>query len=173
MLPHANEDHMFAATKTSCEMWSLSSFTVLCFLQLEKDSGMDHSHSQTRPADILIPSWSMGKPAACDITVVHPLNPNSILGASTTCGFCCSSYLEEVKMAKNGPKCHELGWECIPLAVETYGGWGEKTHQTFEHTCRRLAVGSVSNEIRVRQELSGRLSLTLKWMVLGVPMDGL
>ena len=28
--------------------------------ELEKGSGMDHSHSQTRPADILVPSWSIG-----------------------------------------------------------------------------------------------------------------
>ena len=27
------------------------------------------------------------------------------------------------KMTKNGPKCAELG---IPLAVETYGGWGRE-----------------------------------------------
>ena len=42
-----------------CELFSLS-------LELEKGSGMDHSHSQTRPADILVPSWSIGKSAACD-----------------------------------------------------------------------------------------------------------
>ena len=27
------------------------------------------------------------------------------------------------KLHSNGPKCHELGWSCIPLAVETYGNW--------------------------------------------------
>ena len=27
--------------------------------ELEKGTGMDHSHSQTCPADILVPSWSM------------------------------------------------------------------------------------------------------------------
>ena len=36
--------------------------------ELEKGRGMeDHSHSQTRPADILVPSWSMGKAATCDV----------------------------------------------------------------------------------------------------------
>ena len=62
---------------------------------------------------------------------------------------------------KNGPKCAELGWECIPLAVETYGGWGEKAQEMFNRISRRLAVGSASSEARVRQDMYGRLSLTL------------
>ena len=49
-------------------------------------------------------------------------------------------------MTKNGSKCAELGWECIPLAVETYGGWGEKAQEMFNRTSRRLAVGSASSE---------------------------
>ena len=69
---------------------------------------MDHSHSQTRPADILVPSWSIGKSAACDVTVVNPLNPSLILGASTAVGYSAAEK-EVVKMAKNGPKCAELG----------------------------------------------------------------
>ena len=89
--------------------------------ELEKGSGMDHLHSQTRPTDILVPSWSIGKSAACDVTVVNPLNPSLILGASTTVGYSAAEK-EVVKMTKNGRKCAELGWECIPLAVETYGG---------------------------------------------------
>ena len=69
---------------------------------------------------------------------------------------------EDLKLLKNGLKCKELRWECIPLALEEmYGGWGEKAWETFEHTCKRLAVGSSSREVMVRQELFGRLSLTL------------
>ena len=57
----------------------------------------------------------------CDVTVVNPLNASLILGASTTVGYSAAEK-EVVKMTKNGPKCAELGWECIPLAVE----WGKK-----------------------------------------------
>ena len=28
----------------------------------------------------------------------------------------------------NDAKCQELGWSCIPLAVETYSNWGKKAH---------------------------------------------
>ena len=70
---------------------------------------------------------------------------------------------EVVKMTKNGLKWAELGWECIPLAVETYGGWpwGERAQEAFNRTSRRLAVGSASSEAGVRQDMYERLSMTL------------
>ena len=91
---------------------------------------------------------------------MNPLNPSLILGASTTVGYSAAEK-EVVKMTKNGPKCAKLGWECIPLAVETYGGWGEKAQEMFNRISRRLAVGSASSEAGVRQDMYGRLSLTL------------
>ena len=60
---------------------------------------------------------------------------------------------EVVKMTKNGLKCVELGWECIPLAVETYGGWGPGNVQPYQQ--------EVGSEAGVRQDMYGRLSLTL------------
>ena len=57
---------------------------ALLFPELEKGSGMDHSHSQTHPADILVPSWSIGKPATFDIRVVkHKLDS----GSEHNCGL--------------------------------------------------------------------------------------
>ena len=91
---------------------------------------------------------------------MNPLNPSLILGASTTVGYSAAEK-EVVKMTKNGLKCAELRWECIPLAVETYGSWGEKAQETFNRTSRRLAVGSASSEAVVRQDMYGRLSQTL------------
>ena len=40
-------------------------------------------------------------------------------------GF-AAAHKEEHKLVKNGPQCKELGWENIPLVVETYDG-GEKS----------------------------------------------
>ncbi|KAL5486440.1 hypothetical protein EMCRGX_G018915 [Ephydatia muelleri] len=31
---------------------------------------------------------------------------------------------EQRKHSENDPKCAELGWLCVPLAVENYGAWG-------------------------------------------------
>ena len=44
--------------------------------------------------------------------------------------------VERRKHAANDPKCAELGWVCVPLAVGTYCNWGEEARQTFEHSTR-------------------------------------
>ena len=33
---------------------------------------------------------------------------------------------ESRKHAANNAKCQELGWSCIPLAIEAYSNWGER-----------------------------------------------
>ena len=40
---------------------------------------------------------------------------------------------EEIKMSTNGPKCNELGWECIRLAVKAYlyGGFSSNFRAQF------------------------------------------
>ena len=35
------------------------------------------------------------------------------------------------KHEKNDAKCTELGWMCVPLAVDSYGAWGVKACNAF------------------------------------------
>ena len=46
--------------------------------QVEMGSGWGPEKSRTRPADVLIPNWSLGKPVALDLTVTSPLNAETI-----------------------------------------------------------------------------------------------
>ena len=87
--------------------------------QMEVGSGSGHDEWRTRPADVLVPNWDLGKPAAFDLTVASPLN-QGILNACVTAGS-SARVSEQRKHASNNVKCSELGWSCIPLAVETYG----------------------------------------------------
>ena len=48
--------------------------------QLEVGHGYGAESSFSRPADILVPNWMIGKPAAFDITVVSLLNSSSWKG---------------------------------------------------------------------------------------------
>ena len=60
------------------------------------------------------------------------------------------------------PKCAELGWRCVPLAVETYCNWGEEARGTFALLATRLAFGSSSfRKARVISDMFGRLNVTL------------
>ena len=86
---------------------------------------------QTRAADILIPHWSIGKSAAFDITVVSPLTNVLIQGAGELGGLDAVSVVAEKKHLEKDPKCADLGWLCVPLAVDSYGRWCEEAHKAF------------------------------------------
>ena len=54
--------------------------------QVEAGSGLGHEEHRTRPADILIPHWDLGKPAALDLTVTSTLNSSTLMEAGVTNG---------------------------------------------------------------------------------------
>ena len=83
---------------------------------MEVGSGLGHDGRRTRPADVLVPNWVLGKPAAFDITVTSPLTPITLHEASVTSGS-TAQVAENRKHASNDAKCSELGWVCVPLAV--------------------------------------------------------
>ena len=76
----------------------------------------DHSHS--RPADVLISSWVLGKTAACDLSVTSPLNSEILSKAGVTAGAAAQA-TELRKHDADDVKCSDHGWICIPLVVET------------------------------------------------------
>lgn len=124
-------------------------------LNPEKERG-SFGGDQSRPADILIPNWSLGKAAALDITVVSPLISENIVGAGM---LDVLEAAEESKHEKNDKKCDELGWVCIPLAVDSYGRWGEQAHKCFS---------DIANALSVRMKTSVGSALSSIYNVLGV-----
>ena len=76
---------------------------------IEAGSGLGHNQCRTRPADVLVPDWMLGKPAAFDITITSPLNPSTFTEASVTAGSAALA-AEQRKHNANDEKCSELGW---------------------------------------------------------------
>ena len=85
--------------------------------------GSASEERHTRQADVLAANWMMGRPAAFDFTVTSPLTLSNLPEASVTAGSAAFA-AEERKHKASDSKCAELGWVCIPIAVETYGCWG-------------------------------------------------
>ena len=81
----------------------------------------------------------IGKPAAFDLTVVSPLNSNTLNEVGAT-GESAARKAEACKHNANDHKCREPGWVCIPLAVETYGCWGEEAQSSVSRLAARLAL---------------------------------
>ena len=129
--------------------------------QREVGAGLGSSqHSQKRPADVLLPNWSLGRDAAIDFTIVHPLNHSFLNGASMI-GGAVAEIGAETKLETNGQKCDELGWQCIPMAVSVYGEWCDTGEDTIQRVASHLALQTRSRLSEARRVISTRLSLSL------------
>ena len=107
--------------------------------RVEAGSGLGHDQRHTRPADVLVPDWMLGKPAAFDITVTSPLNPSTFTEVSVTAGSAALA-AEQRKHNANDEKGSELAWKCVPLAVESYGCWGTEARQHLARLASRILV---------------------------------
>eukprot|EP00731_Ephydatia_muelleri_P015665 Em0009g89a len=107
--------------------------------RLEMGCGVGYTNPQSRPADVLVPNWDLGKPAAFDLSVTSTLHPSVLLEASMTAGS-AALVAENRKHKYNDRKCEELGWVCIPLVVEIYGCWGAAAVATFSKLAGRLST---------------------------------
>ena len=116
----------------------------------------DHSHS--RPADVLITNWVLGKTAACDLSVTSPLNSKILSEAGVTAG--AAAHATELRnMRLMMLNVSDLGWVCIPLVVVSYGAWGKEALEAFSMLASRLATSSSRPKCMVLSELYGRLNL--------------
>ena len=68
---------------------------------------------------------------------------------------------EHRKHTENDPKCVELGWRCIPLAVQNYGACGPEALRAFSQVATRLAIRGNTPKSMVVAELYGHLCLLL------------
>ena len=114
----------------------------------------------SRPADVLVPNWSHSNPAAFDLKVIHPLNTDLILEASMASGNSAECG-EAGKHAKNDETCSELGWTCIPLVVEVYGGWGCEAQECFSKLSKRLAMQMGLSDSEALSQIYCLLGVTL------------
>ena len=94
--------------------------------------------SLSRPADVFLPSWSCGRPAALDIHVISPLQQQTLPEASVTPGHALQVGVQR-KLASNLPACREAGVECIPIVAESLGGLAEDAIHTIRSLGQAIA----------------------------------
>ena len=127
-------------------------------LEVGHRSGGDNLNN--RPMDILVPNWMIGKPAAFDLTVVSPLNSNTLNEAGATSGSAAGK-AEACKHNTNDRRCRELGWVCIPLVVETYGCRGEESQSSVSRLAACLTLQLQCSKSKATTSIYQTLNLTL------------
>ena len=129
-------------------------------VKVEVGNNLSRDHSKTRPADILLPNWFLGRTAALDVSITSPLNPVTLLEAGVS-ATAAAQATEARKHQANDPKCSELGWVCVPMVVETYGAWGKEATAIISSVASRLATSTCRPKSTILHEIYGRLNLNL------------
>ena len=129
-------------------------------VQVEVGNNLSHDHTISRPADILLPNWFLGKPTALDVCITSPLNPLTLLEA----GMMAKSAVHAAEARKhqaNDPKCSELGWVCVPMVAESYGAWGDEASAIISSIASRLATCTGKPKSFLLNDIYGRLNVHL------------
>ena len=101
--------------------------------------------SRTRPADILVTNWDNCISAAFNVTTVASLLNSSTITEAGMYSVAAARAAELRKHTQNDPKCAELGWKYILLAVECYGVWALKASSqeamhSYSHSWEYLKI---------------------------------
>ena len=116
--------------------------------------------TQSRPADVFLPNWSRGRPAALDITIISPLQRTTVQGAASTQGHALLVG-EARKYSTHGAPCHSAGITFVPVTFEALGGMSSLATNTVASIGRLLGqrLGLAPQEST--RHLFQRLSISL------------
>ena len=116
--------------------------------------------SSSRPADVYLPNWKGGRPAALDVTVISTMQQLTLAGAARSQGHTLMVG-EERKMSAHGPECHSAGVGFIPLVAESLGGWSDRASSTIRDIGRLQGQRAGSTQSESISHLFQRLSIIL------------
>ncbi len=117
--------------------------------------------SDTRPADVLLPNWCNGRPAALDIHVISPLQQTTISQAAQTKGHALQVGIQR-KLTSNLSSCRSAGITCIPMVAETLGGLADEFISTIRKIAQSVhARSGVDRDSDTEKHIFGRIGIAL------------
>jgi len=118
----------------------------------------------TRPADVFLPHWHLGKPLALDFAVTHPQQPQSFtIAGELTTGSWAATYADTHKSQFHTP-CEAAGVSFQPMVVETFGAWDPAARKTLEEMADKYAVHQSVPATLASTIIFQRLNVTLMRM---------
>ena len=138
--------------------------------------------SKSHPADVYLPHWKQGQPAALDVSVISPLQQLTVSQASSTQGHALLVG-EGRKISAHAAPCASVGVSFIPLMVETLGGWSDKASDTIRSIGQlqgqRLGISPADTTTHLFQRLAiclwrGNAAMWIRRMPISTPVvDGI
>ena len=96
-------------------------------------------NSLSRPADILLPTWSRGRPAALDVHIISPLQQQIMGESASTPGHALQVGVHR-KLTSHLSACHSAGVDFIPIMAEALGGQASDAIATIKSIGKAISL---------------------------------
>ena len=129
----------------------------------EEPNGDCLDNNGRRPADVYVPRWRGGLPAAMDFAVTSGMRADLIVHSVADPGAALDRY-EEYKRQHQGTAqaCRDADLAFIPMIVEAHGGsWGGEARRAFAVLAKRVADARGEEAAGVADRMAQRRSISL------------
>ena len=129
----------------------------------QEDGSSRDANANRRPADVYLPRWRRGTPAALDFAVTSGLRSN-VVSRSAVDGSASTKDYEDFKRSYLSTEalCQEEGITFIPVICEADGGsWGPAAHKVWSELAKHKALASGEQDSTIVSRLLQSLGLIL------------
>ena len=107
----------------------------------------DLDPNRRRPADVYLPNWRDGRPAALDLAITSPHRHDMRDSAPMAPGMAATEYEKTKRSHLNtAALCEQQGFAFVPVVGEPSGGWGPSAMCVFKSLARAAALRTGSSE---------------------------
>ena len=123
----------------------------------------DEQQSARRPADIYLPRWYGGLPAALDFAVTSPNQSTTVGIAAREALHAAISYSETKRAHLNtATQCQTLGVTFLPMVCETTGAWAPEASAVLKQLARQAATREARPASECYRALLQRLAVQVR-----------
>ena len=116
--------------------------------------------SMSRPADLLLPTWHHGRPAALDVHIISPLQQQLVHEAAFTPGHALEVGTQR-KLASHLSSCRDAGVDFIPVVAETLGGLSGDTINIIRSFASAISLRTGSPDPSNHNHIFHRVAIAL------------
>ena len=118
-----------------------------------------------RPADVYIPRWRSGSPAAWDFAITSGLREDVLMSSVMDSQAVLTMYEDFKESFKStSTQCQQSGLSFIPMIMEASGGgWGKQARRVWTELAKKhsLAMGELMSDTNSATQTLQRLSIIL------------
>jgi hypothetical protein len=116
-----------------------------------------------RPADVYLPAWDHGAPAALDLAIVSPQRQGIVAQAAVTAGAAACAYATHKRShLQTEAECAAQGVAFLPMVAESSGGWGADGLKVLRRLAKASAAKTGGDESVAVGQLLQRLCVTIR-----------